>query len=54
MLLDIETEEQRKVFSVAPGFFIVNFSLPRSNRFIYFIRGHGEADIWMLTFDEEL
>jgi Tol biopolymer transport system component len=53
MLLDIETEKQRKVFTVASGFHIVNFSLPRSNDFIYFSQGRGEADIWMLTLDEK-
>jgi hypothetical protein len=30
-----------------------SFCLSKSNDFIYFIRRHDEADIWMLTLDEE-
>jgi Tol biopolymer transport system component len=53
MILDTETEEQRPVYSVEPGFHVLEFCLSRPNDLIYFIRGRIEADIWMLTLDEE-
>ena len=52
-LLDTETETEKEILSVVPDRLGVNFCLSKSNDLIYFTRSHREADIWMLTLDEE-
>ena len=57
-LLDTETGEIREVMSsdsllIAPDRIGVLPGLSPDNRSIYIERQHQEADIWMLTFDQE-
>jgi Tol biopolymer transport system component len=51
-LLDTETKEQKEILSLDRNY-ISDICLSKSNDFIYFISGRSEADIWMLTLDEE-
>ena len=51
-LLDTESEERNEILSVDQGR-VGSFCLSKSNDFIYFLRVRDEADIWMLTLDEE-
>ena len=51
-LVDTETNEQNEILSVDQGR-VGSFCLSKSNDFIYFLRVRDEADIWMLTLDEE-
>ena len=53
MLLDTETGAHREVLSVGPELFGGDFCLSRTNDFIYFPLVYRDADIWMLTLDEE-
>jgi hypothetical protein len=57
-LLDTETGETREVMSsaslsIAPDRIGGRPALSPDNRSIYIERSHQEADIWMLTFDEQ-
>ncbi len=50
-LMDSQTKEQREVFSVDSGG--LNFRLSKDNRTIFFVHWKQEADIWMLTLNED-
>jgi Tol biopolymer transport system component len=50
-VIDSRTLEQREVFSVVSGG--LHFGLSNDNRTIYFSHWKEEADLWMLTLDEE-
>jgi Tol biopolymer transport system component len=57
-ILDTETGERHEVISseilsIAPDRILPGLTLSPDNRSIYFARSHTEADIWMLTFDQE-
>jgi len=52
-IFDTETRTHREVLFVGPDWLGPQFCLTKSNDFIYFTRGRDEADIWMLTLDEE-
>jgi WD40 repeat protein len=51
-LLDTETGRQKEVLRVAPDS-VSFFCLSRDDKVMYFSRRISEADIWMLTLDEE-
>jgi hypothetical protein len=51
-MTDTVTKEPREVFSIAPDHFVYA-TLSGDNRTIYFGRVENEADIWLLTQDEE-
>jgi Tol biopolymer transport system component len=51
-LLDIETGRYQELLSLLPDE-IRAPSVSPDNRWIYFTRVEGEADVWMLTLDEE-
>ncbi len=51
-LLDTMTGEHHEVLSLAPDF-IYYLAIARDDRSIYFNRRTSEADIWLLTLDEE-
>jgi hypothetical protein len=52
-LLDGKTGRYREVLSLEPDTIGAYFGLSRDDRTIYFNRRRLEADIWMLTLDEE-
>jgi Tol biopolymer transport system component len=52
-LLDGKTGGFREVLSLEPDTITDSFGLSRDDRTIYFVRDRSEADIWMVTLDEE-
>ncbi len=52
-LTDIDSQSAQKVLSVSPDTFSHRPSISVDNRTIYFTRLRTEADIWLLTLNEE-
>jgi Tol biopolymer transport system component len=53
LLLDGKTGSFHEVLSLEPDTVEDDLDLSSDERTIYFSRGHAEADIWMVTLDEE-
>jgi Tol biopolymer transport system component len=53
LLVDSETKEVRELLSIEPDVFYETFSISKDNEWISFSRLTREADIWMLTLNEE-
>jgi hypothetical protein len=53
LLIDTKTGRFHEVLSLEPDTVGDFFDLSRDDRTIYFSRRHSEADIWMLTLNEE-
>jgi Tol biopolymer transport system component len=52
LLIDSESGSFEVVLSIPPDT-VEGFSVSHDNRWIFFSRGKAEADIWMLTLNEE-
>ena len=53
ILLDVESGQQRELFTRPNAQFIQSLALARDNRTIYFLPMVIESDIWLLTLNED-